>query len=104
VESRATDHNSSSLGGSSYTGIYRNILVCHFRNTGSGQRVITRYKPLSGKHFGHKVISGFPRLADGVLIGGVAGTHEWGGRWKGHTPMDERALQACLRSARVLGL
>jgi len=25
------------------TGIYRNILVCHFRITGSRQRVITRY-------------------------------------------------------------
>ena len=46
------------------TGIYRNIVVCHFQITGSRQRVITRYKSLSGKRFDYKVMWDFPRLAD----------------------------------------
>ena len=53
------------------TGIYRNILVCHFRITGSRQRVITRYKSLSGKRFDYRVMWDFPRLADVRLpVGG----------------------------------
>jgi len=50
------------------TGIHRNILVCHFRITGSRQRVITRYKSLSGKHFDYKVMWDFPRLADEPVV------------------------------------
>jgi len=45
------------------------ILVCHFRITGSRQRVISRYKSLSGKRFDYKVMWDFPRLADGPRRG-----------------------------------
>ena len=49
------------------TGIYQNISVCHFQITGSRQRVIARYKSLSGKRFDYKVTWDFPRLADALL-------------------------------------
>ena len=49
VENQITNYNSMVLHlrvVTHCTGIYRNILVCHFRITGSRQRVITRHNPL----------------------------------------------------------
>ena len=49
VENQATDYNPMVLHlrvVTHCTGIYRNIIVCHFQITDSRQRVITRYNPL----------------------------------------------------------
>ena len=49
VENQTTDYNLMVLHlrvVTHCTGIYRNIIVCHFQITDSRQRVITRYNPL----------------------------------------------------------
>ena len=76
VENQTTDYNPMVLHlrvVTHCTGIYQNIMVCQFQITGSRQRVITRYKSLSGKRFDYKVMWDFPRLAD-------AGTREFHGQ------------------------